>query len=262
MGSMSSAKKAIRQEIVEARFFYMDKFLLSACGNLIRLHQFELDEAYARATGINSKTKTRKKNDVEVLENQSRKKRVAQWSFDDMQSVTSLACVNGAFLSSIAVVGGSDRSLRVLDVGAESGGRIVRVIRDSHTRAVHTVSLPRPTCFSSHPSNFYDLLLSSSTDSTIHLWDIRADNCVMRFGEHTNRVHTLGAAFSPCMRYVATGSEDRFAYIYDIRTGRKLVRLKGHSDVVTSVAFSPLHPQLATASYDGTVRFYSSDASD
>ncbi|OWZ22628.1 hypothetical protein PHMEG_0002640 [Phytophthora megakarya] len=259
-GSMSSAKKATRQEIVEAQFFYMDKFLLSACGNVVRLHQFELDEAYARASS--SKAKSKRRNDVEVLENQSRKKQVVQWSFDDMQSVTSLACVNGAFLSSVAVIAGSDRSLQVLDVGSGGGGRTVRVVSDAHSRPAHTVALPRPTCYASHPSNFYDLLLSSAPDSTTHLWDIRADNCVMRFCEHVNRVHTLGVTFSPCMRYVATGSEDRAAYIYDIRTGRRLVKLKGHSDVVTSVAFSPLHPQLATASCDGTVRFYSSDVSD
>ncbi|KAG3030766.1 hypothetical protein PC120_g3508 [Phytophthora cactorum] len=261
MGSMSSAKKASRQDIVAARFFYMDKFLLSACGNLARLHQFELDEVYARAPRSRAKL-ARKKNDVEVLENQSRKKRVAQWSFDDMQSVTSFACVNGAFMSSVAVIAGSDRSLRVLDVGAGGGGRSVRVVRDAHSRAAHTVALPRPTCYASHPSNFYDLLLSSAPDNTTHLWDIRADNCVMRFCEHVNRVHTLGVTFSPCMRYVATGSEDRAAYIYDIRTSRRLVKLKGHTDVVTSVAFSPLHPQLATASCDGTVRFYSSEESN
>ncbi|KAK1939300.1 WD repeat-containing protein 27 [Phytophthora citrophthora] len=261
MGSMSSAKRNTRQDIVETRFFYMDKFLLSACGNLARLHQFELDEVYARAVG-NKANPSKKKNDVEVLENQSRKKRVAQWSFVEMQSVTSLTCVNGAFLSSVAVIAGSDRSLRVLDVGAGGGGRIVRVVRDAHNRAAHTVALPRPTCYTSHPSNFYDLLLSSAPDNTTHLWDIRADNCVMRFGEHVNRVHTLGVTFSPCMRYVATGSEDRAAYIYDIRTGRRLVKLKGHTDVVTSVAFNPLHPQLATASCDGTVRFYRSVTSD
>ncbi|KAE8880643.1 hypothetical protein PF006_g4927 [Phytophthora fragariae] len=259
--SMSSAKKATRQEIVEARFFYMDKFLLSACGNLVRLHQFELDEAFARASSSKAKP-AKKKNDVEILENRSCKKRVAQWSFGDMQSVTSLACVNGAFLSSVAVLAGSDRSIRVLDIGAGGGGRTVRVVRDAHSRAAHTVALPRPTCYTSHPSNFYDLMLSSAADSTTHLWDIRADNCVMRFCEHVNRVHTLGVAFSPCMRYVATGSEDRAAYIYDIRTGRRLVKIKGHSEVVTSVAFNPLHPQLATASIDGTVRFYSSKRSD
>lgn len=253
MGSLSSAKKAIRQDIVGARFFYMDKFLLSACGNAVRLHQFELDEAYARASSNKGKH-FKNKNDVSTCENKSRKKRVAQWCFDDMQSVTSIACVNGAFLSSVAVIAGSDRSLRVLDVGA---GLTVRVVRDAHSRAVHTVALPQPTCYASHPSNFYDLLLSSSSDSTVHLWDIRADNCVMRFCQHVNRVHTLGATFSPCMRYVATGSEDQAAYIYDIRTGRRLVKLKGHTDVVTTVAFSPLYPQLATASYDGTVRFYS-----
>ncbi|KAL8015290.1 putative quinoprotein amine dehydrogenase, beta chain [Plasmopara halstedii] len=261
MRNWSSAKKALRQDIVDASFFYMDKFLLSACGNTTRLHQYELDEACARAPSRKARSRE-KASDVEILENKSRKKCVAHWSFDDMQSITSLACVNGAFLSSIAVIAGSDRSLRVLDVGAGGGGRTVRIFRDAHSRAVHTVTLPRPTCYASHPSNFYDLLLSSCLDSTIHLWDIRADNCVMRFCQHKNRVHTLGVNFSPCMRYVATGSEDQAAYIYDIRTGRQLVRLTGHTDVVTSVAFSPLYPQLATASCDGTIRFYSNEKSD
>ncbi len=58
------------------------------------------------------------------------------------------------------------------------------------------------------------------------------------------------------MRYVATGSEDKAAVIYDIRTGRALSRLTGQRDVVKCVAFNPLFPQLAAGSYDGTVKFY------
>lgn len=247
--SFSSAKKAIKQEMVDAMFFYMDKFILSGCGNAIRLHQFELDELYARA-----QKKRAKKNDILVDDNKSRKKKVAEWGFEDMQSLTALACVNGSFLSSVIIAAGSDRSVRILDAAV---GKTLRVISDAHTRAAHTVALPKASCFTSHPSNFYDLLLSSAPNSTIHLWDIRADNCVMRFGEHVNRVHQLGVAFSPCMRYVATGSEDRMGYLYDIRTGRCLQKLAGHTDVVTSVAFNPLYPQLATSSYDSTVRFYS-----
>ncbi|GLD93195.1 hypothetical protein PINS_up001787 [Pythium insidiosum] len=245
----SSAKCAIRSDVVDATFFYMDRFVLSATGNAVRLYQFEVDEVFARA-----QTKQRKRNDLLHDENQSRKKKVAEWRWTDMQNVTSLTCVNGSFLSSIVLAAGSDRSLRVLDAAA---GRTVRVIREAHARAAHSVALPRASSFVSHAANFYDLLLSSAPNSTIHLWDIRADNCVLRFGEHVNRVHQLGVAFSPCMRYVATGSEDRLTYLYDVRTGRCLTRLQGHTDVVTSVAFNPLHPQLATASYDGTIRFYS-----
>lgn len=244
----SSAKKTAKQEMVDAMFFYMDKFILSGCGNAVRLHQFELDELFARA-----QKKKASKNDVKVEENKSRKKKVAEWVLDDMQSLTALACVNGSFLSSIVIAAGSDRSLRILDAAV---GQTLRVIADAHARAAHTLALPRASCFTSHPSNFYDLLLSSATNSTTHLWDIRADNCVMRFGEHVNHVHQLGVAFSPCMRYVATGSEDRMGYLYDIRTGRCLKKLAGHTDVVTSVAFSPLYPQLATSSYDGAIRFY------
>lgn len=244
----SSAKKTVKQDMVDAMFFYMDKFILSGCGNAVRLHQFELDEHFARA-----QKKKASKNDVKVEENKSRKKKVAEWVLDDMQSLTALACVNGSFLSSIVIAAGSDRSLRILDAAV---GKTLRVIVDAHARAAHTLTLPRASCFTSHPSNFYDLLLSSATNSTTHLWDIRADNCVMRFGEHVNRVHQLGVVFSPCMRYVATGSEDRMGYLYDIRTGRCLKKLAGHTDVVTSVAYSPLYPQLATSSYDGTIRFY------
>lgn len=247
--TFSSAKKAIQQEMVDAMFFYMDKFILSASGNSIRLHQFEIDELFAR-----QQTKKTKKNDLLNEPNKSRKKKVAQYTFQEMQSITSLTCINGSFLSSIILLGGSDRSLRIIDAGV---GKTTRVIHEAHTRPVHSVVLPQASCFVSHPANFYDLLLSSSTSNIIHLWDIRADNCIMRFGEHVNRVHQLGAAFSPCMRYVATGSEDRLTYLYDIRTGRCLKKLSGHSDVVTSVAFNPLYPQLATASYDGSVHFYS-----
>lgn len=244
--AFSSAKKTTKQEMVDAMFFYMDKFILSGCGNAVRLHQFELDELFVQK-------KKASKNDVKVEENKSRKKKVAEWVLDDMQSLTALACMNGSFLSSLVIAAGSDRSLRILDAAV---GKTLRVIADAHARPVHTLALPRASCFTSHPSNFYDLLLSSAANSTTHLWDIRADNCVMRFGEHVNRVHQLGVAFSPCMRYVATGSEDRMGYLYDVRTGRCLKKLAGHTDVVTSVAFSPLYSQLATSSYDGTIRFY------
>jgi WD40 repeat protein len=62
-------------------------------------------------------------------------------------------------------------------------------------------------------------------------------------------------------RYLAAGSEDKAAYVYDLRTGTLAHRLRGcHGDAVTDVAWSPLHPQLATACLDGRVHFFSEAA--
>ena len=78
-----------------------------------------------------------------------------------------------------------------------------------------------------------------------------------RYTSHVNRREPVQAAVSPCLRYIASGSEDRTARVVDVRTGREMAKLAGqHGDVVSSVAFHPLTAQLATASYDGTVKFY------
>ena len=104
------------------------------------------------------------------------------------------------------LLAGSDRSVTVLDA-AQS--RVVRVIADAHARAAHTVRLPEPTAYSGLSQSAYDMFLTASTDNTVNMWDLRADACVMSFSSHTNRVHPVGVAFSPCMRYVACGSEDK-----------------------------------------------------
>jgi WD40 repeat protein len=45
--------------------------------------------------------------------------------------------------------------------------------------------------------------------------------------------------------------------LYDLRMGTPLHKLReGHTDVVTDVAFHPMHPQVATACFDGHVRFF------
>ena len=70
----------------------------------------------------------------------------------------------------------------------------------------------------------------------------------------------MGLSFSPCLRYLATGSEDKVCYLYDLRQGTVLHRIRGvHSEAVTAVAFNPLHPQLATGCLDGSVHFYSAN---
>ena len=159
----------------------------------------------------------------------------------------------------------SDRTVHVLDAAA---GRTARVLRDAHQRPVHAVALPAPSPYvSAVPMGggggggggiYYDVFLTTAADGVVALWDLRADRCAARFSEHVNRRDSaVQASFSPCMRYIASGSEDRAAFLYDIRRGTALAKLQGHhTDVVSCVAWNPLYPQLATASYDGHIHFF------
>ena len=51
---------------------------------------------------------------------------------------------------------------------------------------------------------------------------------------------------------ILTGSEDYSAILWDAKTGQEVLTLKGHSQEVTSVAFSPDGKSVLTGSQDGT----------
>jgi WD40 repeat protein len=69
-----------------------------------------------------------------------------------------------------------------------------------------------------------------------------------------------GATFSPCMRYIAAGSQDQSVLLWDLRSsgGGLLQRTRvAGSQGVADVAWHPLVPQLALGCMDGSVRFCS-----
>lgn len=105
-----------------------------------------------------------------------------------------------------------------------------------------------------------DVFATAAADidgGTIKLWDVRSQASVRRFSGHRNGSYPVGVAFSPCMRFVAAGSEDSTAYIFDLRQGAVLHRLQGaFMDVVSDVDFHPHRPILAASCLSGAVRYF------
>src|SRR5262249_26285761 len=66
---------------------------------------------------------------------------------------------------------------------------------------------------------------------------------------------TLQGHFMP-LEGLATASWDNTAKLWDTDSGREILTLRGHTDVVRGIAFSPDGRFLATGSYDLTIRVW------
>ncbi len=72
---------------------------------------------------------------------------------------------------------------------------------------------------------------------------------------HTAAV--MAVAWSLDDQWIATGSKDNSARIWDVRSGTQRLILTGHSGLIHAVAFSPDGALLATGSADGSARLWS-----
>uniref|UniRef100_A0A3Q4H7Z9 Uncharacterized protein n=1 Tax=Neolamprologus brichardi TaxID=32507 RepID=A0A3Q4H7Z9_NEOBR len=141
----------------------------------------------------------------------------------------------------IVLVCGSDRSIQVFDMNK---GTVASEVPDAHSRAIHCITQNKGSAFSSQAPDSYNLFLTSAVTDGMKIWDLRTLRCVRRYENHVNRCQPCSSAISPCGRFIATGSEDNCAYVYDIRSSNYLHRLQNHSDTVLNVAFNPATPQI------------------
>ncbi|ESO83374.1 hypothetical protein LOTGIDRAFT_169443 [Lottia gigantea] len=221
------------KEIRQAQFYYMDKFILLISGNTFYMYKYFLDQT---------------KDDIKRYLTKSKYKLVKSWATES-QSLTALAAMN-SFYSYVAICAGSNRSFEVFDLNE---GRSVTVVEDAHARPIHAVSLNGGSNYVSQPSSAYNVFATTAVSDCIRLWDIRTKRCVQRFEGHQNKALQCGIAISPCGQYLASGSEDKLTYIFDIRTGTYCERLRGHTDVVSTVCYHPAKPILASGSINGSV---------
>jgi WD40 repeat protein len=84
-------------------------------------------------------------------------------------------------------------------------------------------------------------LLTGCDDGAARLWDLKAGQAASetrRYSGHTQ--YCYGVAFSPDMKYVASGgSQDRTVRVYNFATGNLVREISGQNHAVNCVAFSP-----------------------
>ncbi len=94
----------------------------------------------------------------------------------------------------------------------------------------------------------------------IQLWSgkwslsAKADIPERAFTGHTDEV--LHATFSPDGTRIVSGSADKTARVWNVKTGKAVLVLRGHKAAVVSAVFSPDGQRILTASFDGTFRIW------
>lgn len=228
------AQDPAKADFKNASFYYKDKFAIMSSRDVINVYNYHLEE-------ISS-------SEIKPALNYNTHKLVKTLKCSG-QSVTSLSCIN-ANHSFYIFTASSDKTIEIWDMNT---GKTARRIVNAHSKPIHNFALPD---YLSNSNN--NCFVSAAVTDSIKLWDIRENHAIMHLQGHVNRYVNIETCISPCGTYIASGSEDNHAYVYDIRMGLISYKTKGnHGDCVTSVAFNPIKPELITGCSDGKLRAFS-----
>ena len=232
--SLLSIGNSTALDISHIQFFYLDKFLLLTSGPDLCLY------AYAIQNDLSSS------DDIKRYLNLNTWK-LALRATQSVHSITACSAAN-AFYSHIALLALSNRSIAVHDLNADKQAASIQLERT--VARIHQYEGSKYCGV--HPDSF-NLFLTSAIQEGIRAWDLRTNQCIVKYSLHKNSVMPVDCRVSPCGRFVATGSEDKCVYVYDLRGSTRVFveKIVGFSDVTTRLMFRPSLPELLVSTLDG-----------
>jgi WD40 repeat protein len=139
------------------------------------------------------------------------------------------------------VSGSEDGAVRLWDLDT---GKVIAKWTE-HTRNIRSVCWNRD----------YERVVSGYFDGTARVWDVESGKTVLEIESGLNEVWE--AIYSPDTTMIAIGGdseEKEFISIWNANTGKLVTKLKGHTQRVKCLAWTPDGTALISGSFDYSVR--------
>ncbi|KAF5756196.1 putative transcription factor WD40-like family [Helianthus annuus] len=178
------------------------------------------------------------------------------------------------------ISGSTDSTIKIWDPSLR--GNELRATLKGHTRTVRAISSDRGKIVSGSDDHYVlvwdkqttqlleelkghdaevscarmlsgERVLTAAYDGTVKMWDVRTDTCVATVGRSSSAV--LCMEYDDSTGVLAAAGRDGVANIWDIRSGRQMHKLLGHSKWIRSIRM--VGDTVITGSDDWTARMWS-----
>ena len=133
-------------------------------------------------------------------------------------------------------IGLQDNTIRVWDLSSLSEIMVIRGNNGIHNSLIYS------------PDG--KMLASCSDDNSIIVWDAKTFNKL-----HELKGDASHIAFSPDSRLIAA-SDNKRIIVWDISSQKVVTAMKGHSEAIICLEFSPDGGKIASGAWDGTIRIW------
>ncbi|KAJ6645325.1 F-box-like/WD repeat-containing protein ebi [Pseudolycoriella hygida] len=117
----------------------------------------------------------------------------------------------------------------------------------AHSNVVRNVRWS-PTGPGTTNPNMNSIVASASFDFTACLWDVERGTCISTLTKHTDAVYSV--AFSPDGKYLASGGNDKYVYIWNVHSGELIHSYKGTGGMYV-VCWNSRGNKVGAGSFDG-----------